>query len=436
MEQIESQGRRQHRVLALVGLGLAALGAAAAVGLSVHAGTSTGPDVTVIYLPDTINEGGDGTYRGYAVGTTSCNIGDQPVMWCNSGGGCGLGSGSEDHPVIAQNIYRLKNGRFEQIGMSWLKHGFLSTNSDDVNCNGLSNCSNPPLGGDQLGLGCTDTYDAGLNDNRPLGRRSEVNAKTGIFPYPYGTGGASSTVYDQRVKVLQTDVEPALNPDARYWIEGQYVTSDDAAAGNGLNNASYREVTVNAGTYNLSFVGGTIREVPAIAAWPVVDATVELVDADAPTTPVERFHVARKVTEPTPGTWHYEYAIHNLNSDDSARSFTVDFAVPTTFTNIGFHDIEHHSNEPYATTDWVSATTADALSWSTETFAQNANANALRWGTMFSFWFDANTAPSNEVHSLGLFKSGGTLPIPLGSSEIFADGFETGDTSAWTQVVP
>jgi hypothetical protein len=93
---------------------------------------------------------------------------------------------SDQQPVIAQNLYRLAGGRFEQIGMSWLKHGFLSTNSPNAACNPQQPCAGAPFGGDQLGVGCTDTYTGSLNGHRPAGMRSEVNATTGTFPFPLG----------------------------------------------------------------------------------------------------------------------------------------------------------------------------------------------------------------------------------------------------------
>ncbi len=400
------------------------------------AGTA-GPDVTVFSLSGVTNWGASGGVRGYSLGTTSCNIGDAPLNWCDNGGGCGSGTTDEDHPAIAQNLYRLKDGRFEQLGMSWLKHGFVSTNSDTVGC-GDGTCEDPPLGGNQLGVGCTDPYGSGMNGSRPLGKRSEVNATTGEFPFPYGGGGSTAQPADQRVKVLDSELDPAANAGARYFIEGQYVAPDDAAAGNGLNNASYREVSVQAGTFDLQFLATTVREAAAIEVWQVIDPTVELLDADVEGTILERFHVARKVTEPSPGTWHYEYAIHNLNSDRSARSLTIAFPSAAGIANVGFRDVDHHSGEPYAAADWTPTVGSNSVTWATDDFATNANANAMRWGTMFNFWFDAGRGPNGIQHTLGLFKPGD--PAEIGFSflgvEVFGDGFETGDTSAWTLIVP
>jgi hypothetical protein len=399
---------------------------------------TSGPDVTIIELTDTTGYGSAGGFRGYSVGTTSCNVGNQPVNWCDAGSGCGGILTEEQHPVIAQGLYRLKGGRFEQIGMSWLKHGFLSTNSPDAACQtGHPSCTNPPLGSAQLGVGCTDTYGSFLNGSTPLGRRSEVNATTGVFPFPYSQVTPGNVV-DQHIRVNESDLVAASNPGALYWVEGQYIADNDAIAGNGFNNASYRPVSVQAvSPFNLTFTGATIREKTALRAWQAQDAKVELVNVDIPGAVVERFEVARRVTNPSSGLWHFEYAIRNLNSDRSGQFFAIDFPDGTTISNQGFKDTEHHSGEPYSTTDWTqNLDEPEAIvSWWSDEFGANVNANALRWATLFNYWFDADS-PASSVHRLTFFKPGTPAFVDFKFPGIFADGFEFGDTANWSAAAP
>src|SRR5262249_55495683 len=93
---------------------------------------TTGPDIVVANFTDVNYYGAFGVISAYSVGTDACNPGCAPASW---------DAGTNQHPVIAQNMYRLANGRFEQIGMSWLKYGFSSTNH--TTC-GL--CTIPPSG--------------------------------------------------------------------------------------------------------------------------------------------------------------------------------------------------------------------------------------------------------------------------------------------------
>ena len=413
-------------------------------GGSSRAVAAGGPDVTVFSFTDIGNYGSADGFAAYSLGTTSCNRGDTPLNWCNNSGGagCAPGSGPEDHPVIIQNLYRLKNGRFEQIGMSWLKHGFASLNGFASDCtgSGRQSCQQPPAGENQLGVGCIDPYDAFTNGWQPvLGPRSEVNGTTGVFPYPFSSSG-SSTVYDKRIKVDVEDVNPALNAGATYWMEGQYVASDDAAAGNALNNASHGQVTVGTtSSFPMTLLADAFFErEPAIYAWKRQDPSVILVNADVPGPIVERFHVGRKVTDLGGGLWHYEYAVHNLNSDRAARALNVQFTTATNFSNIGFKDIEHHSGEPYAGTDWSVSSSANLLSWSTGIFDNDQNANALRFATMFNFWFDADQPPTRAVvHSLDLFKPGTPASVSFAiGNELFGDGFESGGTGNWSGAGP
>ncbi len=89
-----------------------------------------GPDIVVARLPSLNSYGSDGGRSALAVVTTSCNLGDVPANWF---------SFTNEHPVIAQNMYRLKNNRFEQIGMSWVKHGFAALQNTISECGTCTN---------------------------------------------------------------------------------------------------------------------------------------------------------------------------------------------------------------------------------------------------------------------------------------------------------
>jgi hypothetical protein len=434
-------GRRTvstRRGVIAAGCGVAALAAVLCVaGDLAQAAPAGGPDVTVFDFTDVSSYGSANGFAAYSLGTVACNRGDAPLNWCDHDSGCAPGAQAEDHPVIAQNLYRLKDGRFQQIGMSWLKHGFFAANWTAAGCAGSTgqSCQMPAAGGSQLGVGCVDPYTASLNGSRPLGPRSEVNATTGAFPFPPMSPDGPYAIYDQRIKVATADVDSALNPGATFWIEGQYVAGDDAGTGNALNNASHRQVTVGvAPSYTLAMTGAFVEKQPAIFAWASQDPAVDLVDVDVPGPIVERFQAARKVTDLGGGVWHYEYAVHNQNSDRSARAFTVEFPGTTHFTNVGFHAVEHHSGEPYAVDDWLVSTATNQISWSTDSFGANPNANALRFATMFNFWFDADQPPSPAIgHTLGLFKPGAPAALVFSfDNKLFFDGFESGDTGAWS----
>src|SRR5262249_29977146 len=160
------------------------------------------------------NFGALGGITAYGVGTNACNRGCDPASWV---------SDTPAHPVIAQNMYRLLNGHFEQIGQSWLKHAFASTNSD-----GCGTCQEPPHGYQQLGVGCAAASGSGLNASQDLlAPRSQVNATTAVFPYPFSAPGYSGVIA-RRLQVFTTDVTPAQNTGALYFAECQYVTHDDA----------------------------------------------------------------------------------------------------------------------------------------------------------------------------------------------------------------
>ena len=315
--------------------------------------------------------GGIGGVHAFAIGTESLNRGDADIAWCNNGG-CQGGSTDEEHPVIAQNLYRYQvdaerpGGRFEQVGMSWLKHGFTALAGTEF----CASCTfQGDLGhssGDWLGMGCEDPYWASLNGSQgSLGPRSEVNATSGAFPYPFVLPATGDPTLRKRMLVAAGDLaDNAGNPDLRYFAEGQYIALDDAGAGNGFNNATFRETVVSGGS-DLSF-GGPLGGYPgvqmqeAIRAWKHVDPAVEItrVDYEENFLPA-RFNLAAKVHDNGDGTWRYEYALHNLNSHRSAQKFSIPLAEEVAVTGPGMHDLDHHSGEPYDTAGWYSVVDLD-----------------------------------------------------------------------------
>ena len=375
------------------------------------------PDVIVGALPDIAKYGsvvsGGQTIMAYAFGTTSCNIGSAQLSW--------YGSPDNRHPFIPTNMYRYKGGRLEQIGMSWGKHGFCALQE------GLCGACIPAGGGCPpiLGIGCSDPYSAGLNGEQGgLGTRRDVNAATGSFPGSYNAGmPAPPATIGRRLQVNGNDLNPALNADAKYIVEGQYIHPEDAAAGNDNNNASWRQFlvgTLSLGAYNLSYSGPTQQQQPAIEAWRAFDPTVAIAPVDVPND--GRFLVGCTAKQNGNGTWRYEFAVQNLNSDRSGRAFSVPVPSGVTVTNAGFKDINYHSGDPYDPTDWAVAVSGGAITWSGGVYASNPNSNALRFATLYNFWFDADRAPTAATGSIGLFKPGSAGDPSSASVAIVAPG--------------
>ncbi len=426
---------------------------------------SLGPDVVVNQIVDVARWGTDagGTITAYSVGTDSCNIGDYPVLWVDQASYL-PDFDSTQHPVIGQNLYRLKSygaySRFEHLGQSWLKHGFVSTNSGA--CGTCTSTADriwrhslqtfQELGGDVLALNCSDTYGAGLNGSQGgLGAKSIVNPARGtsLFIEGNGTGDANTR---SRLQVPTTDVA-SQPPGTRFYVDGQYVTADDAqfvrpgqgVAFNAMNNLSWREVDASTINGSPTFAGATIQQQPGIFAWKAADASVTLVSVDhddepnpctgykdpitnGPQYPAgtktirSRYWVAGKATNLGANQWRYEYAVFNLNSDRGANSVSVAYSssapAPTSLT---FHAPQWHSGEPYSNAPWTGAVSGGNLAFSTaQAYVQaNDTANAMRWGQLFNFGFTSSQAPTTGPVTIGLFKPGtptsiaaAGLPVP------------------------
>jgi hypothetical protein len=195
------------------------------------------------------------------------------------------------------------------------------------------------------------------------------------------------------------------------------------------NNVSYQQQSVTGGptTFNFNAIGSTMREQPAIMAW--TGAMVNRVEPDPGNDGI--WFMGYKVSNPTSGVWHYEYTLYNENLDRSIQSFTVPVGPGVNISNIGFHAPPQHpgfahdgtqGDAGYSSAPWIVTQDASSITWSSETFAQNQNANAIRFGTLYNFRFDADQAPNPTNATAGYFKTGsptfvgvqaaGNVPLP------------------------
>jgi hypothetical protein len=386
-------------------------------------GTVPGPDVIVGNLLDFIQyENGEvNGFVGLALGTDACNKGTVDVGW--------HALPSNDHPFIPQNLYRMSGGatnneRFEQIGQSWGKHAFAAASSDacGFGCNGV--------GGDELGSGCSDAYGAGLNGWQDgIGSRAWVNPFSGFFPQNPDSNDHNGHIHDvtsHRMLVDVNNLNTSLNPGATYFAEANYIVPHEGTwcqshptECNMYNNASYKQFTVVGINQPFTFnpVGSTVREQPAIMAW--TGATVNQIQPDPGNDGI--WFMGYKVTNPSAGVWHYEYALYNQNLDRAIQAFSVPVG-GANISNIGFHAPPQHpgwahdgtqGDAGYSSTPWDVTPHASFITWSTETFATNQNANAIRYGTLYNFRFDADQPPQTTAASVFFFKTGFPIAVEI-----------------------
>ena len=253
-----------------------------------------------------------------------------------------------------------------------------------------------------------------------------MNPFTGSYPSNAANHSHTHTGTTHRLLVEMNDLNTTLNPGATYFTEAQYITPHEyvwcqANPGqcNMYNNASYRQFNVSGTTsFTFSSVGNTVRTMPAITAW--TGATMRTIEPDPGVD--GRAFIAYKVTNPSAGVWHYEYALYNQNLDRAIQSFSVPLGSGVTVSNIGFHAPVNHpgisedgtqGNLGYSNTPWTQNETSSAMTWSSQTFVENQNANVLRWGTLYNFRFDSSSPPQAATATIGFFKTGSPVTVTI-----------------------
>lgn len=383
----------------------------------------SGPDIIVglIELCTQLGRTGPVGAGTIAIGcdTLACNIGDENLNWLNFP--------NTDHPVIIVNAYRLRNSNnidyLEQIGQSWVKHTFATEVTDESGCGQTCHPSGTET---QMGPGCRDAYLAEEFYICGMGPRSAVHPYTGEMPSGDSLGSTSDcsknyparnhighvhTDLSHRVQIKEND----LIHTSRFFSEAAYVSLHESSSGNQNNNYSYHEIYMegpdDTGVYAFTDSDSTVTEEAAIHAWP--GAEFSIIEPERGTD--GRAEFGYKATDIGGGQWHYEYAIENMNLDRGIRSLRIPIPTGVTVRNIEFYAPAHQPpeahSENYSNSDWLTVTGSDVVGWETSTYGENRLANAIRWGTMYNFRFDADAPPGAAKATVGFFKTGGSIEV-------------------------
>lgn len=360
------------------------------VSLACSPGAPVGADVYVGELTQMVQFGRVGDTIGCAIDSPLCNFGTEPLDW--------IPNPDPRHPFMVFNLYRLMDGRFEQVGMSWAKHGWAAAQG---NACGFG-CT-PYIDNTRLGVGCSDTYSAGANAQQStLGPRDEINPWTGSYTYAgshFATSQPPHTAISHRLQLRDADLDPALNPGAQYFCETYILGHDDA---NHLNSAAFEPVTISGapgGTWSFDLSATASTNGPAILAWSGASRTIIQPD------PADdgRCIAAVRATDNGDGTWHYEYALYNHDMEKALRSFAIPVGPAVTISNVSFSAVRSH-DEIFTNAPWTPTRTALRIVWSTNPWSMHPHSNPLRWGTLYNFRFDADRPPALVLAEFGLYK--------------------------------
>ena len=373
-------------------------------------------------LRNNVNDGTmQPTISGDPLGTSS-NLYTANVAWHEMFSGVNDPYGNDQHPFLIWNMYRINaDGSIDQIGRSGVKHAFLTINDG---C--LDSCNNF----DSLGRGCGDTYGSGNNDSpSDMGPRSEIVPATGIWGrcgsiWDSGCTGTQhsngNNSWTQRMKVHESQIDPAANAGATYMMESWYVARDDTNIYNSMATITGTPHWAG-GTWSLSSQTA-FKLGPAIDRWvsptapPANSMNTEIAATEG------HAKVAVKATNIGGGNWRYDYAVENL---DFARAVTQPPAAgpdPRVLSNKGFDvfsvpipsgatvvassfrdgDLETNNN-------WVIGTSGSAVTWRSGGPAISPNAprgQTLDWGSMYLFSVTVNRAPANGSGMLHVARAG------------------------------
>lgn len=359
------------------------------------------------------------------------NVGTADVPWYSKFSGFFPPYNNDQHPFLVWSAYKVKDGAMKQLGVSDVKHAFLTLNFNCTGCDADSHI---------LGLGCEDVYGQGTNtSNGSLAPRSEINPWRGIWAHCDEGGNNVISHFDQNgdcnqdysgsgengfTHGLAMEEAELGDPDARYYMHAWYVVRDDVDI---FNTMGWREMTPSFTTFWSFNLVTSLQGGSPIDAW---------IDPDSP--PPGSMNTSELFTDGHlqvgvntqavgGGLTRFDYAVLNHDYYREVQTFTLPIDPAVSVASTGYADGDTDPGN-----DWVATVGADSIVWQAPT-----DDDALDWGIMGSFSFEAIASVVTVQAQLAPLGAGSgpesitTLSAAPDPSVIFIDGFESGDTSAW-----
>ncbi len=361
---------------------------------------------------------------------------------------------NDQHPFLIWNLFRIDaDGRIAQIGVSGVKHAFLTTNSS---------CDVSAPSSHILYRGCVDTYSTGNNDSIGyLGVREEILPAKGqwgrcrsVFDKDcsggndsgspcinlVGTNSNECQLWNPRVHMVVDgrEVASADHPGATYLLESWYIVRDDI---NIFNTMQTRPVTFSGSGASWSMGNASSTE---LKLGPAIDrlvprgtdtATEKSSDID---NGYGHARIVSRVADLGDGQWRYDYYVMNFdlavaqtsgnepNLEVLSNYGFLSFSVPLS-AGVALATSEFTDTDRDAANDWAFATNAGAASWAAQD-NDGASVNPLNWGTMYRFSLTTSAPPlAGQVKvatSQGETSVAGIVPRLVPEGWMFGDGFE------------
>jgi len=237
----------------------------------------------------------------------------------------------DQHPFLVWNMYRISDGRIEQLGASGVKHAWLTIN---FGCS--INCGNNNI----LWPGCKDVYGSSTNDNnRDQGPRSEIFASEGLFfsspsffdPGDTGDQTNFAADFENRLMISKSDLQVV---GAEYFLDAWYVVMADVNIWNSMGYHSINPQAVGSG-WTFGTLGPITPSTP-IENWVAANTTDpmeghRIVEVDGPTPAAEypnnlpsgHLRVLARAIDLGQGEYRYNYAVMNFDFDNGISEFFV-----------------------------------------------------------------------------------------------------------------